>query len=290
MGLLSIVYWEVFFVGKKKKEGFKILAIHCMLILGSFIMILPFIWMVLTSLKTFGEATRIPPSIFPAIPQWENYIKAVSTLPFLSFYYNTIIMIIVRVVGALFFSSMAGYAYARINFPGKNVLFLLVLLQLMVPPQIFIVPQFLLMLKLGWLNTVKALIAPGIVSAFGTFLLRQFFMGIPNDLEEAAIIDGCNRWKIYWHVMLPLAKSGLVALGIFTALFAWKDLMWPLIVNMSVEKMTLSAGLASLQGQYVTDYPVLMAGSVVAIWPMILVFILFQKQFVQGIAMTGTKG
>jgi multiple sugar transport system permease protein len=147
----------------------------------------------------------------------------------------------------------------------------------------------MLMAKLGWLNTVKALIAPGIVSAFGTFLLRQFFMSIPNDLEEAAVIDGCNHWRIYWNVMLPLAKSGLVALGIFTALFAWKDLMWPLIVNISMQKMTLASGLASLVGQYSTDYPVLMAGSVIAIWPMILVFVIFQKQFVQGIALTGTK-
>jgi multiple sugar transport system permease protein len=263
--------------------------IHTVLIIFSVLMVTPFIWMVLTSIKSFGEATVIPPIIFPKVPVWQNYSKAVAILPFAAFYYNTIVMIGVRVLGVSLFSTMAAYAFARIRFPGKNLLFILVLMQLMVPGQIFIVPQYMLMAKLGWLNTVKALIAPGIVSAFGTFLLRQFFMGIPNDLEEAAVIDGCNHWRIYWNVMLPLAKSGLVALGIFTALFAWKDLMWPLIVNISMQKMTLASGLASLVGQYSTDYPVLMAGSVIAIWPMILVFVIFQKQFVQGIALTGTK-
>jgi multiple sugar transport system permease protein len=236
------------------------------------------------------ESTHVPPTILPKIFQWQNYNKAVHTLPFGAFYFNTFVMVFIRIIGAVLFSSMAAYAFARIKFPGKNIFFMIVLMQLMVPNQIFIVPQFMLMMKLNWLNTIKALIAPGIVSEFGTFLLRQFFMSIPNELEESAIIDGCNRWQIYWHIMMPLARSGMVALGIFTALFAWKDLMWPLIVNMSIEKMTLSSGLASLQGQFVTDYPVLMAGSVIAIWPMILIFMIFQKQFIQGIATTGSKG
>ena len=140
---------------------------------------------------------------------------------------------------------MAAYAFARLNFPGKKIFFALVLFQMMIPAQIFIVPQFLLVQKLGLLNTISALVIPGIVSAFGTFLLRQFFMGLPKELEEAAKLDGCNTWQTFYKVMLPLARSGLVALGIFTALFAFKDLMWPLVVNMSVDKMTLSAGLAS---------------------------------------------
>ena len=166
----------------------------------------------------------------------------------------------------------------------------MVLLQMMVPGQIFILPQYMIVSKLGWLNSIKALAVPGIVSTFGTFLLRQFFMGLPRDLEEAAVLDGASIWKIFWKVMLPLTKPGLVSVGIFTALFAWKDLMWPLIVNMSIDKMTLSAGLVNLMGQYSVDYPQLMAGSLIAIVPMIILFLLFQKQFVEGIATSGSKG
>ena len=198
-------------------------------------------------------------------------------------------MLLFRVIGSVLFSSMAAYAFARLNFPGKNFFFSLVLLQMMVPGQLFIIPQFLLVQKLGLLNTVTALVIPGIVSAFGTFLLRQFFMGIPKELEEAAKLDGCSIGRTFFSIMLPLANSGLVALGIFTALFAFKDLMWPLIVNMSIDKMTLSAGLASLQGQFSTNFPQLMAGSLLAVWPMLLIFVIFQRKFIEGIATTGGK-
>ncbi|MBU3155866.1 carbohydrate ABC transporter permease, partial [Clostridium estertheticum] len=162
-------------------------------------------------------------------------------------------------------------------------------IQMMIPGQIFIIPQYAIISKLGLLNTVTALVIPGIISAFGTFLLRQFFIGIPKELEEAAILDGCNRWQVFWKVMLPLTRSGLVALGIFTSVFAYKDLMWPLIVNMSLDKMPLAAGMASLQGQYSTNFPQLMAGSMIAIWPMLIIFIIFQKQFIEGVASTGSK-
>ncbi|MCM8709896.1 carbohydrate ABC transporter permease [Clostridium sp. SYSU_GA19001] len=263
--------------------------IHTVLIVGSIAMLLPFIWMILTSLKSLTESTSIPPTILPKETRWYNYKDVWDILPFPKFYINTILMLLGRIAGSVFFSSMAAYAFARLKFPGKNILFMIVLIQMMVPGQIFIIPQYLLVSKLGWLNSIKALIVPGIVSAFGTFLLRQFFIGIPNELEEAALLDGCNRWQIFWKIMLPLTRSGLIALGIFTSLFAWKDLMWPLVVNMSIEKMPLSAGLASLQGQYSTNFPQLMAGSMIAIWPMLLIFIIFQKQFIQGIATTGSK-
>ncbi|MGC4379339.1 carbohydrate ABC transporter permease [Fictibacillus sp. Mic-4] len=252
-------------------------------------MVIPFIWMILTSLKTFGETTQVPPVIFPKKIQWHNYSDVFGTLPFLKFYWNTIITTLAKTVGQLFLCSLAAYAFARIQFPGKNVLFILMLTVLMVPGQVFLLPQYMIMVKLGWLNTLQALIVPGLFSAFGTFLLRQFFMSMPKELEEAAKLDGCNHFQIYWHIMLPLAKSGLIALAIFTALWSWNDLMWPLIVNSSPDKMTLSAGLASLQGQHLTNYSLLMAGSVLAIWPMILVFIFLQKQFIEGIALTGSK-
>ena len=274
---------------KKKKINKGNLIVHLVLIIGSVIMILPFAWMILTSFKTLAESTQMPPKIFPDTLQFSNYTEVMRLLPFDKFYINTILMLVFRVIGSVLFSAMGAYAFARLNFPGKNFFFSLVLLQMMVPGQLFIIPQFLLVQKLGLLNTVTALVIPGIVSAFGTFLLRQFFMGIPKELEEAAKLDGCSIGRTFFSIMLPLANSGLVALGIFTALFAFKDLMWPLIVNMSIDKMTLSAGLASLQGQFSTNFPQLMAGSLLAVWPMLLIFVIFQRKFIEGIATTGGK-
>ncbi|MFA9379740.1 MAG: carbohydrate ABC transporter permease [Acetanaerobacterium sp.] len=272
----------------KNAVGGKV-AIHTLLILGSVTMLMPFVWMILTSLKSLSESMAVPPTFIIRDVQWINYSDVINKLPFVSFYVNTLLMILFRVLFAVIFSSMAAYAFARIKFPGNNFFFMLVLIQMMMPSQIFIIPQYLIVSKLNLLNTVSALVVPGVVSAFGTFLLRQFFLGLPTELEEAGILDGCNRWKLFTKIMLPLAKSGCVSLGIFTALFAYKDLLWPLIVNMDITKMPLSAGLASLQGQYLTNYPQLMAGAMIAIWPMLIIFLVFQKQFIQGIATTGSK-
>ncbi|MDF2503536.1 carbohydrate ABC transporter permease [Clostridium sp.] len=265
------------------------LIVHIFLIIGSVCMLLPFVWMFLTSVKTLTESTMVPPTIIPKIFSWSTYKDVWNQLPFAQFYINTFLMILFRVIFSVFFSATAAYAFARIKFPGRDILFMIVLIQMMVPGQLFIIPQYILVSKLGLLNSIPALVVPGVVSAFGTFLLRQFFIGMPIELEEAAILDGCNRWQIFWKIMMPLTKSGLIALGIFTALFAWKDLMWPLIVNASMDKMPLASGLASLSGQYSTNFPQLMAGSMIAIWPMLLIFIIFQKQFIAGIASTGSK-
>jgi multiple sugar transport system permease protein len=273
----------------RKNEKKKTL-IHIVLAVGGFIMVSPFLWMVLTSIKTLGETTQVPPTIFPEVIQWENYVEVFTSLPFGNFYLNTVIMTGGIMLGQLLFCSMAGYAFARIDFPGRNALFVLFLSVLMIPPQAFLIPQFFVMEQLGWLNSLQALIMPGLFSAFGTFLMRQFFMTLPKELEESARIDGCNHFQIFWKIMLPLAKPGLIALSITTVLFSWKSLMWPLIVNTSIEKMPLSAGLAYLQGQHVTDYPVLMAGAVLALWPVIVIFIFLQKHFIEGITFTGSKG
>ncbi len=264
-------------------------ALHIILIIGSLAMIFPFLWMLLTSLKTFTEATRIPPTFLPESPIWGNYPKAMQTLPFGQLFLNTVYMMALRILFALGFSSMAGYAFAKIRFPGKNLLFGIVLMQLMLPTQVFLLPQYMMVAKLGWLNSVKALVFPGIVSAFGVFFLRQFYLSLPDELSEAAYLDGCNQWQIFTKIMLPLTQTALMALAIFTAIFAWSDLMWPLIVNMSIDKMTLAAGIASIKGQFFTDYPVIMAASFVAMLPMLLLYLVFQKQFVEGIALTGTK-
>lgn len=267
----------------------KTFLIHFILIVGSVAMVLPFLWMILTSLKTYAESIHVPPVFIPKDFQWGNYKEVFGLLPFFKFMYNTIIITELRTVGQLFLCSLAAYAFARIEFPGRNFLFLLALTVLMVPGQVFLLPQYMIMVKLGWLNSLQAVIVPGLFSAFGTFLLRQFFMGLPKELEEAARLDGCNHFQIYWRIMLPLAKPGLIALGIFTTLWSWNELMWPMIVNSSPESMTLSVGLSSLQGQYLTNYPILMAGSFLAILPMLILFIFLQKQFIEGIAVTGGK-
>ena len=185
---------------------------------------------------------------------------------------------------------MAGYAFARIKFPFKNTIFILLLSVLMVPGQIFLIPQYLIIQKMGLLDTIPALFIPNLFSAFGTFLMRQFFLSLPEELEEAAIIDGCSRYQIFWRIMLPLVKPGLVTLSIFTFKFAWNDFMWPLIVNTSPKNMILGPALSTLQGQYTSQYPMQMAGAVLAVIPVIAVFFIFQKQFIEGVAQSGIKG
>jgi multiple sugar transport system permease protein len=274
----------------KKKILLSHIIIHVLLLSGAIIMVFPFAWMILTSLKTVTESTSMNPYvIFPTVPQWNNFITVWKNNDFIQLYINTFLMIISRVFCAVFFSAMAAYAFARLQFPGKNFLFGIVLFQMMVPVQIFVIPQYLMVDFMNLRNTVFALLFPGLVSAFGTFLLRQFFMGLPKELEESARMDGCNIWKTFWRIMLPLTKSGLVALAIFTSLFAFKDLMWPLIVNSQSNAATLSSALSKIQSAYSVKYPELMAASVLAIWPMMLIYIIFQKQFIEGIATSGGK-
>lgn len=249
----------------------------------------PFVWMLLTSLKTLAEAVHVPPTILPEEYKWSNYSEVLKTIPFLQFFFNTVIMTFGRTVGHLVFSTLAAYAFARINFPGRNFWFVVVLSLLMIPQQVVLIPQYLIMRDFGWLNSMYALIVPGLFTAFGTFLMRQFFLTLPKDLEESGKLDGANHFQIFWHIMLPLVKSALIALTIFTILWSWNDLLWPLIVINSPEKMVLSTGIASLQGEHVTDYPLLMAGTTLAVWPMILIFFFLQRYFIEGIALTGSK-
>ena len=275
---------------KAKKKNKSHIAVYIVLLSGVLITLLPFIWMLLTSLKTQSEAIHVPPVIFPAKPVFSNYTDVFRDVPYARMYLNTIISAAVTVTGQLLLCSMAAYAFAKLKFPGREVIFVTLLAVLMVPSSFFILPQYLIVQKLGLLNTVRALFLPNLFSAFGTFLLRQFFMSLPSDLEDAAALDGCTPFTTYWRIMLPLAKPGLVSLGILTLRFAWNDLMWPLIVNTSQDKMTLTAGLAYMQGQYHTNYPEMMAGAMMAIVPLLILFAIFQRQFIEGIALTGIKG
>ena len=259
------------------------------LILGALIMVFPFAWMILTSSKTVPESMQIPPTILPE--QWTlaNFRDVLKSLPFGHLYWNTTLMVIFRVICAILFSSMAGYAFAKLKFRGKGLLFTIVLMQMSLPSQIFIIPQYQMVAKLGAANTIFALVFPGLVSAFGVFFLRQTYMSIPDEVGEAAYLDGCNQWQTFYKVMFPLTGTSVAALTIFTAVFAYGDLMWPQVVNSDVKMMTLSAGLATLKGQFATNFPVMMAGSLLAMLPMVILYLIFQRQFVEGIAGTGGK-
>ena len=264
--------------------------IHLSLVLISITMLIPFLWMVLTAFKSITEATSVDPFIiFPKVWRTDAFKAVFANMDFLLLYRNTLLLIFFRVLGAVVTATMAGYAFARLRFPGRDLAFSLVLFQMMVPNQVFLIPQYLMVSRMGMLNTIFALVFPGLVTAFGTFLLRQGFMGLPKDLEEAARLDGCNIGQTFLFVMMPLMRSSMVALGIFTALFAYKDLMWPMIVNTDKDMLVLSSALAKMQGQYVVKFPELMAASLIACVPMIVLYILFQKQFIEGIATSGGK-
>lgn len=276
-------------MNKRKRNGKRTL-VYAVLILGAVPMLLPFFWMILTAFKTQGEAIRMPVVFFPSHWRLDSFLDVFSRLPFGSAYFNTVVSAVVTILAQMVMCSMAGYAFGRIKFPGRDIIFICSLSVLMIPSSFFILPQYLIIQKMGLLNTIPALFVPNLFSAFGTFLMRQFFMSLPQELEEAARLDGCTHFGIFWRVMLPLVKPGLTSLAIITLRLAWNDLMWPMVVNTSAKKMTLSAILANLTGQYGTQYPTLMAGSLMAVLPLVIVFALFQKQFIEGIALTGTKG
>ena len=278
-------------MGWRAKQKLTSGMIHLFLIIGSVCMITPFVWMVLTAMKTKTESISVNPFYILPASGWhfENFIEVWNSYNFLVLYGNTLLMIALRVLCACLTATLAGYAFGRLRFPFKNVLFALVLIQMMVPGQIFIIPQYLIVSRLHMLNTQFALLVPGAVTAFGTYLCKQAYQTLPASLEEAAELDGCNVGQRFLMIMLPLTRSSLVSLGIFTALFAYKDLMWPMIVCPRTDATTLTAALSRLQGQFSSNYPQIMAGAVMAVVPMLVIYLIFQKQFVEGIATSGGK-
>ena len=264
--------------------------LHIILIVAVALMVVPFVWEILTSFKTSNEVASLPPTLFPAKPSGVGYESFFATTPFWAQFTVSAISLVLRVAGQVLVAALAGYAFARLRFPGRNLIFGLFLLMLMVPSQLFLLGQFELMKGLGLLNTLPALAIPGIFSAFGTFLMRQAFMTLPKEYEEAARIDGAGTLRIFWSVMLPMARSMIAALAVLTSLYSWNDLLWPLIVAPSGDARPLPVGLASLQGQFGTNYPTLMAGALVCTLPLVIVFIVLQRQFFAGIASSGLKG
>jgi multiple sugar transport system permease protein len=262
---------------------------HTVLVVGSLVMLFPFAWQIITSLSTTDEVTSIPPSLWPSSLHPENYAEVFRQLPIASQFGVSLLITVIRVSGQLILGAMAGYAFARMPFRGNNVVFGLVLAILMVPPQVFLVSQYQIIQSLGWLDTIAGIVAPGVFSAFAAFLMRQVFMGMPDELEEAARLDGANPFQVFWRVMLPLARPGLSALAVVGVLTSWNDLLWPLVVATKPGRQPLSVGLATLQGQYVTDYPVLMAAALLACAPILVVFLVMQRRVIDGLAFSGMK-
>jgi multiple sugar transport system permease protein len=257
---------------------------------GAVVMLVPFVWMLSTSLKTSAAVFVYPPEWLPNPVVWKNYADVVSIMPFLRYLLNTVFVSGSVTLLQLVVSSLAAYAFARLRFPGRDRLFLAYLATLMVPGQVTLIPNFLIVKYLGWIDTYQALIIPQIFSAFGTFLLRQFFLTIPRELEDAARIDGASALGFFRKILLPLSGPALATLGVFTFTAQWNNFLWPLIVINDAEMRTLTVGLRALVGQFTVQYQLLMAGTVISLVPMVVVFLLAQRAFVRGIALTGLGG
>jgi multiple sugar transport system permease protein len=264
--------------------------LHLVLSLGAAVMVVPFVWQLLTTFKTIPESRAVPPVLLPSAFDLTAFVRFFETVPFGSMLGTSVGALLLRVAGQLIVCTLAAYGFARFRFPGRGLLFGLFLVMLMAPSQLFLIAQFDLMKALQLLDTMPAIAIPGIFSAFGTFLLRQAFLSVPPEFEEAARLDGANAFQVFWRIMLPMVGPTVAALAVLTSLYSWNDLLWPLIATSSPGNMTLPVGLANLQGQYGTDYPTLMAGSLVASLPLIAIFIALQRQFFAGIASSGLKG
>ena len=253
-------------------------------------MLVPFLWMLSTSLMDEFEVYRYPPRLLPGDPVWSNYPNALTAAPFVRFFLNSAIMSLFIVAGHLFTAATAGYAFARLRFPGRDRVFILFLANLMVPVIVLLIPRFLLVNALGWVNTYMGLIITELVSVWGIFLMRQYFLSIPRDLEDAARIDGANEWQVFWRVAVPLAKPALATVALFSFVETWKSFLWPLIVTRSMSMRPVEVGIAAFHGLYISNWPYQMAAAVVAVVPILVLFLFTQRYFVRGIQLAGLKG
>ncbi|MCI1882173.1 MAG: carbohydrate ABC transporter permease [Sporolactobacillus sp.] len=283
---------EVYFkryTGYKRSQLIGNIIFKIIMLLVVLIVLFPFIWLLISSFKYEKDIINYPPKIFATHYTFENYFKVWSTIPMFSYIKNTVIFAGGTMVISLLFDSMSGYAFARMNFRGKNVLFYFILLTMMIPFQVFMIPLFIEINKFNLLDTYAGLIIPRATTAFGIFMMRSFFVTMPKDLEDAARIDGLNEFGIYRRIMMPLAKPSLMALAIFTLMNNWNDLLYPLILTNTTNMRTLPAGLALFSGQHISFYGPVMAGAVISMLPLFIIYIFAQKYFVQGTVMSGMK-
>ena len=268
------------------------LMTYLVLGVGALLMVLPFFWMVNASLMTGGEIQQQPPIWLPAVPQFSNYQRLFDVMPLFRLYGNSLFVSITSTIGVLITSSLAGFAFAKYDFPGKNLLFILILATMMVPFFVTLIPVFFIVRQLGWLNTYQGLIVPGIISAYGIFLMRQFISTLPDELLDAARIDGASEPRIFFSILMPLVTPALATLGTFTFIGSWNAFLWPLLVASDRRLHTLPLGLNALRtfASEARNLDLLMAGTALSVLPSLILFVLLQRYFISGIALTGVKG
>lgn len=264
--------------------------VHLVLLAGGVIMVFPFVYQLFMSVATDQDVTSVPPTLIPDTFHFENYSEVFKRLPFMSQFWTSVVITVCRTAGQVILCSLAGYAFARMHFKGRGLLFGLLLAILMVPGQSYLIGQYRIVRGLGLLDTPWGIVLPGLFSAFGCFLMRQAFMGLPAEMEEAARLDGCNQWQVFWKVMFPLVHPSLFAVVITTVLWSWNDLLWPLIVTSREANMPLSVGIATFAGQHSSDYTLMMAASTMAMAPIFILFFTMQKRVIEGLASSGIKG
>lgn len=265
------------------------LLLHIVLLTIGVIFLLPFVWSVSTSLKPTADLFQVVPKLIPSQIRWQNYQDVLDYIPFARIYANTILVTALRVIGQVFLASLAAFAFSRMQFPGRDFLFFLLLAGLMVPQQVLMIPNYAMMRQVGWLDTYQGLVVPLLFSSFGVFLLRQYFLSIPADFQEAATLEGANPFQIYWQIYLPLARPALAAFAFLVIQWSWNEFIWALIMTSRTEMQVLSVGVALFQGQYFTNNALLMAAANMATIPVLLLFLVFQRQLVEGITLSGLK-
>ncbi|MEX2540776.1 MAG: carbohydrate ABC transporter permease [Trueperaceae bacterium] len=262
---------------------------YLLCLLVTLITLVPFVWMVLGSLKTAAEAAQYPPVLLPSVFAWHNYVEVFTTAPFLRYIFNSFLVASSVTLIALLFHAMAAYSLARLKYPGRDILFVVIIATLMIPFSITLIPSFIIVRSLGWLDSYWALIVPPIFNAFGIFLLRQFYLGIPVELEEAALLDGDTPAGIFWHIALPLSQPILATLAVFFWLFNWNNYLWPLIVTQSPEMRVIQVGIAAFAGEHTTQWQLIMAGSTLAAIPGLILYVFLQRYLIEGIKLSGLK-
>lgn len=274
---------------RRRRSRVSLAVTHAILLVGGLIMVSPLLYQLTMSLSTEAEVQAVPPSLWPDHVQWHNYVTAFRSVNFGHQLAVTVVITVIRVLAQIVLASLAGYAFARMRFRGRGVILAVILSVMMIPPQIYLIPQYQLIQGLGWLNSIQGIVMPGLATAFGTFLMRQFFKALPVELEDAARLDGANTFQVFWMVMLPLARNGIFALGIMVTMWSWNELLWPLVITSGESVRPLSVGIASLQGEYQTEYALMMAASLMAMAPILILFIIFQRRVIAGVAHTGIK-
>jgi len=262
--------------------------IYLMLIAGGIVMIIPFVWMIATSLKPAKEVFL--GYFFPMAPTLENYVLVLNKVPFARWYLNSLIVATCTTLSVAFFDSLTGFVLAKYEFPGKNVIFVFILSTLMVPTEMLVIPWFILSNNLNWVDTYWGIMFPGVITAFGTFLMKQFMEGVPSELLDAARMDGVSEFGLFWRIALPLVKPALAALCIFTFLGNWNAFLWPVIITEKMDMRTVPVGLSFFSGEAGSSWELIMAGASMATVPVLIVFLFFQRQIIKGIALTGLKG